>query len=95
MNRDFRFDRRISMLIHPTPFRVNQIVSCRLIFQLWKLPSPVRDGRIYCEYKWIIDVGIALSDSTIVLGIRSCTEARSAEGMLFEPGERVCTVVSF
>ena len=45
---------------------MNQIVSCRLIFQLWKLPSPVRDGCIYCEYKWIIDVDIALLDSTTV-----------------------------
>jgi hypothetical protein len=92
MNRDFRFDYRISMLIHPRPSRVNQIVSCRLIFQLWKLPSPVRDGCIYCEYKWIIDVDIALLDSTTVLGFRSRTEARSAEGMLIEAGERVRTV---
>jgi len=71
---------------------VNQIVSCRLIFQLWKLPSSVRDGCIYCEYKWIIDVDIALLDSTTVLGFRSRTEARSAEGMLIEAGERVRTV---
>ena len=61
-------------------------------FQLWKLPSPVRDGCIYCEYKWIIDVDIALLDSTTVLGFRSRTEARSVEGMLIETGERVRTV---
>lgn len=80
MNRNFRFDHFISMLIHPRPSRVNQIVSCRLIFQLWKLTSPVRDGCINCEYKWIIDVDIALLDSTTVLGFRSRTEAHAAEG---------------
>jgi hypothetical protein len=80
MNRDLRFDHCISMLIHPKPSRVNQIASCRLIFQLWKLPSPVRDGCIYCEYKWIIDVNIVLLDSTTVLVFRSRTEAHAAEG---------------